>query len=264
LSLWERWIAHTGYVAEGLLYLLLGTFALLATMDGARRAAGTQGVLVRLSLSPPGELLLAAVALGLASFVTWQLLIAIRDPEHRRDPNQRFRSLVRIGHLFSGALNSLIVVEALRVLFGVADSTNGEHAQKEWIERAFTMPLGRYAVGTVGIGISVYGLYQGYRAASRRRDSTVDLSHTRLRPYLDALGICGLLARGVMFELIGVYLTRAAWSRHAQYAVGVAGALNSLKHQPYGEWLLGSVAAGLIAYGLWLIAKEPYRQLRNS
>ena len=67
-----------------------------------------------------------------------------------------------------------------------------------------------------------------------------------------------------MFALIGTYLSHAAWSSRAQYAVGVAGALNSLKRQPYGEWLLGTVAAGLIAYGLWLIIKEPYRRLRDS
>jgi len=264
LSAWERCIAHAGYVAEGVLYLLIGTSALLATMHGARRPAGTQGVLQQLGFSPLGEALLAAVALGLAAFVTWQLLIAIRDPEYRHRSKQPLRPLVRIGHLFSGALNSVLVIEAMRVLFGLAGDTDGEHTQKEWLARAFKMPLGRFIVGTVGIGIALYGLYQGYRAVSRRRDSTVDLSRTRLRPFLDALGIYGLLSRGVMFTLIGVYLALAAWRRHAQYAVGIAGALNSLKRQPYGKWLLGTVAAGLIAYGLWLIVKEPYRRLRNS
>lgn len=263
-SAWERWIAHAGYVGEGVLYLLIGTFALLATMGGARRAAGTQGILVRLSLSPAGELLLAAVALGLASFVAWQLLIAMRDPEHRHIPNERLRPFIRIGHLFSGTLNSVIVIEALRVLFGVAGNGDGEHVQKEWLERAFIMPLGRYVIGAVGIGITIYALYQGYRALTPRRDSTVDLTKTKLRPLLDALGIYGLLSRGVMFALIGAYLSRAAWRRHAQYPIGVAATLNSLKRQAYGEWLLGAVAAGLIAYGLWLIIKEPYRRLRNS
>lgn len=264
LSAWERWVAHAGYVAEGVLYLLIGTFALLATMDSARRAAGTQGVLVRLGFSPLGEALLAAVAIGLASFVTWQLLIALRDPEYRHRPQHRFRPLVRIGHLFNAALNSVLVIEAMRALFGIAGDADGEHTQKEWIARAFTMPLGRFIVGSVGLGIAIFGLYQAYRAVSRRRDSTVDLTSTRLRPLLDALGIYGLLSRAVMFTLIGVYLTLAAWRRHAQYAVGIAGALNSLKKQAYGEWLLGTVAVGLIAYGLWLIVKEPYRRLRNS
>jgi hypothetical protein len=67
-----------------------------------------------------------------------------------------------------------------------------------------------------------------------------------------------------MFAVIGEHLTRAAWRVHAQYAVGIAGALSALRQQPYGEWVLGAVTTGLMSYGLWQIAKEPYRRLRDS
>ena len=264
LSAWERWTAHAGYLSEGVLYLLLGTFGLLATIDASRRPNGTQGVLIRLSFTGPGELLLAVVALGLGSFVAWQLLIAIRDPEHRRDRHQRSRRISRLGHLFSAALHSVLVIEAMRILFGLGRTVNGERARKEWIAQAFAIPLGRYAVGIVGIGIALYGLYQCYRAVTRDKNSRVDLTKARFRPILDALGIIGLLSRGVMFAVIGVQLTRAAWRIHAQYAVGVAGALGTLRGQPHGEWVFGTVAAGLVSYGLWQIIKEPYRRLRDS
>lgn len=265
LNAWERWIAHAGYVSEGFLYLLIGTFALLPILDARRHPSGAQGVLVRLSLTAPGDLLLGIVALGLASYVTWQLLIALRDPERRRNRGQRFRGAARIGHLFSAALNSFLVIEAMRVLFGFVHTDDGEHSQREWVARILQVPLGRYAIGGVGIGIAVYGLFECVRAVTRFRDSTVDLSRTRLRPLLDILGIYGLLARGIMFALIGIYLIFAGLRRHARYAVGVAGALASLQQQrPYGDWLLGIVAAGLVTYGLWLIAKEPYRKLRDS
>lgn len=264
LSAWERWIAHAGYVSEGVLYLLIGTFALLAALDTSQRPKGTQGVLVRLSLTAPGELLLAAVALGLASFVTWQLLIAIRDPGHRRDRNQRSRQIIRFGHLLNGGLHSVLVIEAMSILFGFGVAAGGERTQKEWIARAFGVPLGRYAVALVGIGISLYGVYQWYRAVTRKKDSKVDLSRTPLRPIMDAFGVFGLLSRGVMFAVIGVYLIRAAWRHHPQYAVGLASALVTLRQQPYGHWVLGTVAAGLMTYGLLQIMKEPYRRLRDS
>jgi Domain of Unknown Function (DUF1206) len=264
LSAWERWIAHAGYLSEGLLYLLIGAFGLLGAIDVSRRPNGTRGVLIQLSLTAPGDLLLAAVALGLASFVTWQLLIAIRDPEHRRGRDRRSRGIIRLGHLLSGALHSVLVIEAMGILFGVGNTASGERAQKDWIARAFGMPFGRYVVGTVGIGISLYGLYQCYRAVTRDKDSRVDLTRTRLRPILDVLGVFGLLSRGVMFAVIGVHLTRAAWRVHAQYAVGIAGALGTLRQHSYGEWVLGTVATGLMSYGLWQIVKEPHRRLRDS
>ena len=264
LSAWERWIAHAGYVSKGMLYLLIGTFALLATLDTSQRPKGSQGILMRLRLTAPGKLLLVAVALGLASFVTWQLLIAIRDPGHRHERGQRSRQIIRLGHLLSGALYSVLVIEAMRILFGFGGSVGGERTQKEWIARAFEMPLGRYAVGIVGIGISLYGLYQWYRAVTRNKDSRVDLTRTRLRPIMDAFGIFGLLSRGVLFAMIGAYLTRAAWRGHPQYAVGLASALGKLRQQPYGEWVLGTVAVGLMTYGLLQIIKEPYRRLCDS
>ena len=244
--------------------MLLGSFGLLATVDWARRPNGTSGVLVRLSLTIPGELLLGIVALGLASFVTWQLLIAIRDPEHRRDRKTRARRLVRVGHLFNGALYAVLVTQAMAILFGFRATAAGGATQKEWIARVLEVTLGRYLVGTVGIGIWLYGMFQSYRALTRNRDRRVDLTRTRLRPMLEILGVFGLLSRGVMFALIGVYLVLAAWRAQAKYAIGIAGALATLKQQPYGEWLLGTVTAGLVSYGLWQIAKEPYRRLRDS
>lgn len=264
LRAWERWIAHAGYVSEGLLYLLIGTFGLLATLNTSRHPNGIQGVFSRLRVTAPGKLLLAVVALGLASFVTWQLLIAIRDPEHRGNRDRRSRPLIRLAHVLSAGLYSVFVIEAMRILFGFGGKAGGERAQKEWIARAFEVPLGRYVVGTIGIGILLYSLYQCYRAVTRARDSTVDLTRTRLRPVIGVLGIFGLLSRGVMLALIGAYLVRAAWWLHAQYAVGVAGALGTLRQQPYGGWTLGTVTAGLMSYGLWQIVKEPYRRLRAS
>jgi hypothetical protein len=264
LSAWECWAAHAGYVAEGMLYLLIGTFALLATIDSSRHPNGSHGALLQLSLTGPGEWLLAVVALGLACFVTWQLLVAIRDPEHRRDKRQRYRVLLRLEHLFSAALHSVLVIEAMRILFGFGGGSNSEQSQKLWIARAFAVPLGRYLVGVVGMSIFFYGVYQCYRAVTRRRDSRVDLTRTRLRPVLDVLGIFGLLSRGAMFCVIALYLMRATWQHHAAYAVGIAGALGTLRQQPYGQWMLGAMAAGLISYGLWQIVKEPYRRLRDS
>jgi hypothetical protein len=37
-----------------------------------------------------------------------------------------------------------------------------------------------------------------------------------------------------------------------------------LKQQPFGRWLLGVVAAGLMCYGLYQMAKEGYRRLGDS
>ena len=64
--------------------------------------------------------------------------------------------------------------------------------------------------------------------------------------------------------LVGGYLLNAAWRHDPRYSGGVAGALDGLKQRPGGEWLLGALAAGLMCYGLYEVAEERYRRLRDS
>ena len=92
----------------------------------------------------------------------------------------------------------------------------------------------------------------------------MDLSRTRFRLVISALGVYGLVARGILFCLVGGYLVNAAWRHDPRYSGGVAGALSGLKQQPYGNWLLAAVAIGLLCYGLSQVAKEPYRKLGKS
>jgi hypothetical protein len=103
-----------------------------------------------------------------------------------------------------------------------------------------------------------------YLAVSRNKTERVDLTHTRLRGIIIALGMFGFLARGVLFGLIGVLLIDAARRYDTANATGIAGALNALRRQEYGHWQLGAVAAGLISYGVFQIIKEPYRNFRAS
>ena len=84
LTRWERWAGHAGYVAEGVLYLPIGFFALLAAV-GDQQPNGSQGALAKLGETLLGDALLAVLAVGLAAFVLWQLVVAIADPEHRAE-----------------------------------------------------------------------------------------------------------------------------------------------------------------------------------
>jgi hypothetical protein len=73
------------------------------------------------------------------------------------------------------------------------------------------------------------------------------------------LGVVGHLARGVVFGLIGVFLVRAAWQYDPEEAIGLDGALAKVLRADYGDTLLGLVAAGLAAYGVYCFAEARYR-----
>lgn len=262
-SRWERWAGHAGYVAEGVFYLPMGYFALLAAV-GHHPPHGSKGALAKLGHTWLGDALLAVLAAGLAAFVLWQLVLAIADPEHRADRSNPRRRIVRLGHLVNGIFHCVFVGEALRSIFSSSRGADAKQSQVRWTAQAFSLPVGRYAVASVGIGIVIFGLWQFYRAVTRDKDKRIELDRARFGLAIRTLGVYGLLARGTLFGLVGGYLLDAAWRHDPRYSGGVAGALGGLMQQPYGDWLLGVLAVGLVCYGLYQILKEPYRNLGKS
>jgi Domain of Unknown Function (DUF1206) len=53
----------------------------------------------------------------------------------------------------------------------------------------------------------------------------------------------------------------AAIHARSSEAKGIAGALRTIQHYPYGWALLGITAAGLIAFGLFQIGEGAYRRI---
>ncbi len=263
LAPWLRWVGHGGYVAEGIVYMLIGAFALVAALEPSL-PTGPSGAFAKLAAAPFGRAMLALLALGLAAFVLWQGVLGILDPEHRRNRRTIKRRAVRVGCLLNGALHGVLVGEAVWLLLGFGGATVGGRSQAVWTGRAMALPLGRWVIAASGAGIAIFGLFQLYRALSRNKTERADLMHTRLRGVIIVLGTFGFLARGVLFGLIGALLIEAARRYDTADATGIAGALDALRRQEYGHWQLAIVALGLISYGVFQIIKEPYRKFRAS
>jgi hypothetical protein len=60
---------------------------------------------------------------------------------------------------------------------------------------------------------------------------------------------------------VGVFLIKSAIDFNPEKAVGLDGALAKLVHQSYGPFLLGIVAAGLIAFGVYSVSDARYRRI---
>jgi hypothetical protein len=82
-----------------------------------------------------------------------------------------------------------------------------------------------------------------------------------VRKWVTWIGSFGHLARAVVFGLAGIFLVKAAVDYNPNKAVGVDGALAKLAHQSYGHFLLGIVAAGLIAFGVYSLSDARYRRI---
>jgi hypothetical protein len=65
----------------------------------------------------------------------------------------------------------------------------------------------------------------------------------------------------VVFTMIGVFLVRSALDYDPKKAIGLDGALATIDRAWYGPYLLGIVAAGLIAFGTYSLSDARYRRI---
>jgi hypothetical protein len=82
-----------------------------------------------------------------------------------------------------------------------------------------------------------------------------------VRRTIEGIATLGHVARMVVFSLVGALLIEAAVDYDPSKPVGLDGALGKLAHSPYGPYLLGIVAAGLVSFGLYSFTDARYRRI---
>ncbi len=75
------------------------------------------------------------------------------------------------------------------------------------------------------------------------------------------LGTLGCASRSVALGIVGGSIIRTAIQAQAREARGSAGALATLAQQPSSRWLLGTIAVGLVSYGLFALVEARYRRM---
>ncbi|MDF1504797.1 DUF1206 domain-containing protein [Roseisolibacter sp. H3M3-2] len=257
---WLTRAARLGYAARGVVYVTLALLALQAAM-GRRQAEGQGGALRTIAEQPAGQLLLVIVTIGLFGYAAWRLLESARGADGEGSDAKGIA--LRLAHAGSGLLYGSLGLQAIRLLQGGAQS-NDEARAEGWTSRLMALPWGRALVAAVALGVLVYAGQQLWKAA--RGDVTKHLDLHALgasgRRNVERLGRAGTAARAVVFVVSGGFLLLAARDANPSEATGLSGALTTLQGAPWGPWLLGLVALGLLAFGLFQIVQARYRVVR--
>lgn len=255
-SPWIRRFARFGYAAKGVVYLLVGGIALQAAL--ARGAVtDSEGALRTLLDAPFGRVLLGVMAFGLLGYALWRLYCAAANPEHDG-------GLRRVYFGVSGLLYAGLAMEAARLALG--NGGGGGDGASHWSAELLSKPFGGWILGAVGAIILGFGIGQLVHAWKAKLDDQLDLSRLEAgtRRAVVFVSRFGLAARGVVFVVIGVFVLRAALEFDPSQARGVGGALATLQRQPYGGLVLGAVALGLLAYGIYELVRARYRRIRTG
>jgi hypothetical protein len=249
-------LSRAGFVARALVYGIIGVLAFELVVGHGGKITNQQGALRTVEQRSFGHVLLTLLVIGLGGYALWRLLRAFLG--HGREGADK--GIERLGALGSGIVYALLCVVAIEILAG--PGTSGGNAKKTASD-VFGWPAGRWLVGAAGLVLAGVAVYQFIRGV---RHKFLDDSKTEQMPrvvstWFTILGTIGHVARAVVFAMVAVFLLKAAYDYKANEAIGLDGALAKLYDGAYGSWLLGAVAAGLIAFACFSLVEARYRRI---
>jgi hypothetical protein len=256
-------LARFGYVAKGVVYVIVGILAVMTAVGVGGSIEDSSGAIETIAQQPFGRILVSLTALGLIGYVIWCSVQAIMDTENKGTNTKGI--VARIGFVVSGITYAGLAFLAGRMAMGGGGS-GGDSSKQALTAKLMSQPFGLWLVGAVGlivIGVGLFHFYQAYKAKFMQEYKSGEMSVTERR-WAKRLGQFGLSARGVTFCIIGGFFIVAAMQADPNEAKGLSGALSTLARQPYGPWLLGVVALGLVAYGVYCFSRARYRQFSTS
>ena len=119
-------------------------------------------------------------------------------------------------------------------------------------------------MGIAGVCVIGYGLVEIFRAVKDEVGKELRGSDLPARRQVHLIARVGVAARGTVFPIIGGSLLAAAFKARSSEAQNFGEALHELATQPFGTWLLGVVAAGLVAYGVYMLVLARYAQVPRA
>jgi hypothetical protein len=251
-------LSRAGFVARGLIYAIIGVLALKLAFGQGGKLTDQSGALHTVAKQPFGQFLLTLVAIGLGGYSLWRLVRAAIG----HGPEGSDTGFERVAALASGIAYGVFCAIAVGILLGAGGGGSSSSPEKA-TAGVLGWPAGTWIVGIAGGVMIGVAAYQGYRGITKKflHDSKVEEMGPRVRKWISRLGTIGHLARMVVFGLVGIFLVKAAIDFKPSKAVGLDGALAKIVHQSYGPYLLGIVAAGLIAFALYSLSDARYRKI---
>ncbi|QLF70249.1 DUF1206 domain-containing protein [Peteryoungia desertarenae] len=250
-------LARAGYTARGVVFLLVAGLALVSGLTGSE--PDTQSALRTLFQQPLGRVWIALVGLGLCGFVVWRLAQSIANADQQASDLKGY--LIRAVMFGSAIVYAALAITcfSMALLYSQGSGSSGEQGVAYWV---MSQPFGRYLAGIIGIGFVIGGCVTALKGLARRFGRHLDLDVSKNSPAV-LISIYGLVARGVVFMVVGGFFLYAGLTIDPEQAGGTAEALAWVRQLPFGGTVYTIVAVGLAAFGAYNFVEARYRHIRE-
>jgi hypothetical protein len=246
-------IARSGWVATGLLHLVIGALAIAVALGDRRAKPDEVGAFEAIASAPLGGVLLAAVIVGLVGLGVWTLADALLN----RGPRNRWSSAV--SSAAQGVVYLGLAVPPIILLLG-GELESGRTARTvstfllDSVAGAVVLILIGVAIAAAGVYFIVKGIRRRFswelRPMTRRRGRAVRL-----------LGAVGYVARGIAFLLLAGLIIVESLEFDPNQVTGLAGAFAAVERGFLGPIWLTVIGAGLMIYGVYSVARARLSQI---
>jgi len=244
-----RGLARGGFLASGLIQLLVGVIAIEVALHRSSSSADQSGALSDLAKAPGGPVLLWVVTVGALALALWLVIAGVleRGTDGKDTWGRRVRDWAK------AVVYAAIGLSALRFAMGGTASSTG--STRKGSQDLLAAPGGPVLLGIVGVGIVVLGAFLVHRGAAKRFLKTIRVPSGTAGRVTVVLGQVGYIARGVAIGAVGVLLVVAAFTADPKRATGLDGALKAFAGLPFGAVLLVLIGLGWIAGGVYTVIR---------
>lgn len=242
-------VKQFGFYSKGLVYALMGILAAMAAFGLGADIKGKSGIVQFLHGLPGGKLLTAIVALGLLAYTLWRFYQAVFDPGKE---TKKERIGARLQFAYSGIFYAVIAFSfAQPILSG--QSSSDDNSKKAMLGNLLDKEWGIWVIWAIGIAMAANAIWQCYLGFSGKYMKQVDENPDNKHEYalVKRSGRYGYIARGVVFGIISFFVINVCLAHNANAYKDTEGALQYLLSVSYGPFLMGAVALGMLAYGIF-------------
>jgi hypothetical protein len=252
-----EWLGTVGWAAKGVVYLLIALVAVQLAFGNSDDAASKQGALRKLVEQPAGSILLTLVVVGLFAYAAYRLFTVFTD-----DGDDKKRVTHAITRLASAAAYAVVGVQGVQILLSNDSGQSGNEAPKTWSARLLDSGPGTALLIAVGLGLLAFAGYQLYKGVTKKFMEKLDppTSGHPSSTTIERVGMVGIIARGVVAALLGIFVMQAVIQHDPNQAQGLDGALREVQQAAFGSFLLLVVALGLGAYGAFALISSRCRR----